>query len=130
MKSRLIVLVTALAGSCSQPTAEPVAPPKRISELSGRVAGKTQRCLPGPRNVIFDVSNSDPQLLLHDDGKRIWVSRVGPDCHFESGQTVIPDTLAAYYCSGDLVRVGGATNLFPAGSYCALGSFTPYSTEK
>ncbi|HEX7929297.1 MAG TPA: hypothetical protein VF470_00095 [Sphingomicrobium sp.] len=130
MKARMIMLMAVAAGSCSQPSPQPIAAPKKIAELSGRTAGKTQRCLPGPRDVIFEVSRSDPSLLLHDDGKRIWVSRAGPDCQFQSGQTVIPDTLAAYYCSGDLVRVGGATNLFPASRYCALGSFTPYAAAK
>ena len=122
MDAKLAILVAVLAGS-APPAAVPI-------EAKGRVAGKTQRCLPGPRDVIFDVSSSDPSLLLHDDGKGIWVTQVGPGCHLEAGQTVIPDTLASYYCSGDLVRLGGARNLFPASSYCALGNFTPFSAAK
>lgn len=129
MKRQLLVLTALAAMSCSRSTPEPVAaPPQRIPELAGRTEGKTQRCLPGPRDVLFRVSDSDPNALIFDDGKRIWVSHMAANCQFEPGQTVIPDTLAAYYCSGDMVREGGRVTLTPS-RYCALGSFTPYATK-
>jgi hypothetical protein len=129
MKQQLLVLIALSAVSCSRSAPEQVAaPPKKMSELAGRTEGKTQRCLPGPRGVLFRVSDSDPNALIFDDGKRIWVSHMAANCQYEPGQTVIPDTLAAYYCSGDMVREGGRVTLAPS-RYCALGSFTPYAAK-
>jgi hypothetical protein len=99
-----------------------------MSELAGRTEGRTQRCLPGPRDVLFRVSDSDPNALIYDDGNRIWVSHMAANCQYQPGQTVIPDTLAAYYCSGDMVREGGRMALMPS-RYCALGPFTPYAAK-
>jgi hypothetical protein len=129
MKQQLSVLIALSAASCSGSAPEPVAaPPQKVSELAGRTEGKTQRCLPGPRGVLFRVSGSDPNALIFDDGKRIWVSRMAANCQYEPGRTVVPDTLAAYYCSGDMVREGRRVTLTPS-RYCALGSFTSYAAK-
>lgn len=129
MKRQLLVLIALAATSCSRSAPEPVAAPKqKMSELAGRTEGKSQRCLPGPRDVLFRVSDSDPNALVFDDGKTIWVSHMAANCQYEPGRTVIPDTLAAYYCSGDMVREGGRVTLMPS-RYCALGSFTPYAAK-
>ena len=119
MKAAIIILGAALALSGA-------APRNAVTELTGRTPGKTQRCIPFKPGSLFTVSRSDPHVLLYDDGEMIWATKLAASCGFQAGQTAVPDSNAAYYCSGDLVRTGGRVTLMPFGELCALGKFTGY----
>ena len=80
--------------------------------------------------ALFHTSNSDPHLLLYDDGKTIWASTLDANCGFEPGESVVPDGSASYYCRGDFMRAGNRVTLLPFGRTCALGDFTPYKIAK
>ena len=123
-RSTLVAMLIALAGAGAAQA------PQKIAELEGRAAGKPQRCLPLPPGRLFNTSDSDPHLLLYDDGKTVWASRLATDCRFGPGESIIPDTSASYYCQGDFVRQGNRIELSPFGARCALGKFTPWRTAK
>jgi hypothetical protein len=127
MKLHIAILAAALTTSGAAPP--PTAVPPTVSELAGRTPGKTQRCVAGQPGLLFRMSESDPHLVLYDDGKKIWASNLGPSCGFEPGQTIVPDASASYYCKGDMVRAGSRITLIPRG-HCALGDFTPYAAAK
>ena len=128
MRLRIALLAVVLAGSFAGTQPSPKG--NQVTELAGRKAGKTQRCVSLPSGRLFSVSESDPHLVLYDDGTTIWASNIGPSCSFEGGQTVIPDETASYYCKGDFVRAGSRITLPPFGRRCALGNFTPYRATK
>ena len=129
MKLRIAILIALLSASGAGSKAPPTEMRPIVAELAGRIAGKPQRCIPGQPGLLFQISGTDPHLLLYDDGKKIWASDLGPNCGFEPGQIVVPDESASYYCHGDQVRAGGRVIIFPGG-HCALGDFTPYSGPK
>jgi hypothetical protein len=122
MKLSIAILAAALTASAAP---VPVTAPQAAPELAGRTPGKAQRCVTGEAGLLFQVSESDPHLLLYGDGKTIWASRLGPECGFEAGETAMPDETASFYCRGDFVRAGGRVTLIP-GRRCTLGDFTPY----
>jgi hypothetical protein len=127
MSSKTFVLVALLACSCAKGAPEPVAPPpQRVAELAGRLPVTSQRCIGVESGRLFRISNSDPHVLLYEEDKVIWVSTLEDSCGFAPGQTVIPDSNAAYYCKGDLVRSGEQVTLLPFGRICALGNFTAF----
>src|SRR3954470_9927288 len=103
---KLRVLTAAVAGLSAASSPAPNAALKPVAELAGRNPGKPQRCVPGQSGLLFRTSDADPYLLLYDDGKTVWASRLGPSCGFAPGQTVVPDATAAYYCRGDFVLAG------------------------
>lgn len=117
-----------LAGAAPSPAPDRSA--KTVDELSGLSPGKNQRCVSVQPGNFFTTSQSDPHILLYDDGKTVWASRLDQHCGFEPGQTVIPDTSASYYCHGDFVRAGSRVTLLPFGPTCVLGNFTPYRATK
>ena len=127
MNPRIALTFAALAAISAAPA--PLAMPK-ITELAGRAPGKPQRCVTLSAGQIFSTSNSDPHVLLYDDGKTIWASRLDASCGFGPGESIIPDTSASYYCHGDFVRQGGRIELSPFGARCALGDFVPYRNAK
>jgi hypothetical protein len=126
MKLPMVILASALASLGAAPQSTPVAADKDVAELAGRTAGKPQRCVSVKPGRLFSTSDSNPNLLLYDDGKTIWVSDVGPNCGFEGGESAIPDESSSYYCQGDFVRPGSRITLLPFGRHCALRDFTPY----
>ena len=129
MKLRIAIAVAALAGLCAAPSPVPV-PVPGIADLAGRTPGKPQRCIPGQSGLLFQTSQADPHLLLYDDGKTLWVSKLAPSCGFGPGQSAIPDGFASSYCRGDFVLAGGRETLLPFGRRCVLGDFTPYRKAK
>ena len=130
MEMVLALLIAMLAGSSAAPQPAPKAPHGKVpEELVGRSPGKTQRCVPFEPGRLFNVSRSDPHVLLYEKGKTIWASKLPDNCSFEAGQTVVPDSNASYYCSGDLVRAGERITLEPFGALCAVGEFTAYSAK-
>jgi hypothetical protein len=115
-----LIAVILTASAADQPAAE----------LSGRTPGKPQRCVTLAPGAAFSTSDSDPHLLLYDDGKTIWASRLDSSCGFGPSESIIPDETAAYYCRGDFVRQGNRIELSPFGRRCALGNFVPYRAPK
>jgi hypothetical protein len=126
MTPRIALTFAALAAISAAPVPLP-----KIAELAGRAPGKAQRCVSLPAGRLFSTSDSDPHLLLYDDGKTIWASRLDASCGFGPGQSIIPDSPASYYCHGDFVRQGGGrVELNPFGHRCVLGDFVPYKRAK
>lgn len=122
MKAGIVILIAALALSGA-------APRNAVTELAGRNPGKTQRCISFKPGSLFTVSRSDAHVLLYEDGETLWATKLAASCGFQAGQTAVPDSNAAYYCSGDLVRTGGRVTLMPFGELCALGKFTAYKSK-
>jgi hypothetical protein len=129
MTLRTAILSAGLAVFTAASSPPPVASQK-ITELAGRAPGKPQRCIGGQPGTLFATADSDPHLLLYDDGRTIWTNTLEASCGFEAGQTVIPDESASYYCRGDFVRAGNRITLSPFGQRCSLGNFTPYRSTK
>jgi len=127
MTPRLALVVAALAALAAAP-APPAA--SKIAELQGRAPGKPQRCVSVTAGQLFSTADSDAHLLLYDDGKTIWASRLDASCSFGTGDSIIPDSPASFYCQGDFVRQGSRIELSPFGRRCALGNFTPYRPAK
>lgn len=127
MTPRLALIFAALAAISAAPA--PLATTK-ITELAGRAPGKPQRCVSWSAGRTFSTSDSDPHLLLYDDGKTIWANRLEESCGFGPGESIIPDSSASYYCHGDFVRQGGRIELNPFGARCALRDFVPYRNAK
>ena len=130
MKPRIAILAAALACSSAAPPPAARVAPKLVAELTGRSAGKPQRCVSVQPGMLFSTSDQNPHLLLYDDGKTIWASDLGSSCGFGPGDSIIPDSPASYYCHGDFVRQGSRIELSPFGQRCVLGNFTPYRTAK
>jgi hypothetical protein len=124
----ILTLVLISTSSASRPPAP--ATPLKVAELAGRIAGKPQRCFGAQSIQLFTTSASDPHVLLYDDGKTIWVSRLDASCEFGRGESIIPASAEAYYCRGDFVREGSRVQLNPFGRSCVLGDFTPYRSAK
>lgn len=122
------VSAAALAGSTAPPAASVA--PKVVAELAGRTPGKSQRCVSVQPGLLFQTSGEDPHLLLYNDGKAIWASKLEPSCGFGPNESVIPDETAASYCHGDFVRQGNRIELSPFGAHCVLGNFTPYRNAR
>jgi len=132
MNPRIAILAAAFAcSSAAPPPPAPVTGPKLVAELSGRTAGKPQRCVGVAPGVEFSTSGENPRLLLYDDGKTIWASSLGSGCGFGPSETVVPaGESASFYCRGDLVKAGSRMSVSPFGQRCALGNFTPYRSAK
>src|SRR5262245_10265474 len=121
MKSAIALLAVILTTSAADN------PP---TELNGRTPGKPQRCVSVQPGSGFFTSDSDPHLLIYDDGKTVWASHLDASCGFGPSESIIPDENASYYCKGDFVRQGSRIELSPFGRRCALGNFTPYRVVK
>jgi len=130
MKLQIAIAGVMLAGVGTASAFAPAPKLETIPEVLGRTAGKPQRCVAVEAGRLFSTANSNPQVLLYDDGKTIWVSRLNADCSFDGGQTVVPDETASYYCNGDFVRGGSRVTLNPVGGRCVIGNFTPYRSRK
>src|SRR6476659_3476158 len=113
MPTRLAIVIAALALSGSAPQHPAPNVKRTVAELKGRTRGKPQRCISGQPGLLFYTTDAHPHLLIYDDGKKIWVSNLGPSCGFGPGQTVVPDDSASYYCKGDFVRAGSRIILIP-----------------
>jgi hypothetical protein len=127
MTPRLALTFAALAIVSAAPA--PLVTPK-VAELQGRTPGKPQRCVALPPGQAFSTADSDPLVLLYDDGKTVWASRLDAGCGFGPGESIIPDSPASYYCHGDFIRQGGRIELNPFGARCTLGDFVPYKNAK
>jgi hypothetical protein len=127
MTPRLAILIAAFAAISAAP---PPLDTTKVAELEGRVPGKPQRCVSLSPGSLFSTADSDPLLLLYDDGKTVWASRLDASCGFGPGESIIPDSPASYYCHGDFVRQGSRIELSPFGARCALGDFVPYRNVK
>ena len=129
MKPGFAILLAAFTIVSAAPPPTAPAAPGLASELTGRTAGKPQRCVSGTPGILFRTSDSDPALLLYDDGKTVWASNLGPTCGYGPSESVVPDASASYYCKGDFVRAGGRNVIIPA-RRCTLGDFTPWRAAK
>jgi hypothetical protein len=130
MSPRLALLAAVLAALTAAPSPAPAPATNQVAELAGRAPGEPQRCVGVRPGALFATADSDPHVLLYDDGKTIWVSPLQASCEFGPGESIIPDETASYYCRGDFVRQGSRIELSPFGKRCVLGNFTPYRTAK
>jgi hypothetical protein len=114
-------------GLCACTAAPPRASaPGRPTELTGRVAGTPQRCVPIERDISLRVADGDRGTLLYGSGRRIWANHLPAGCGFNQGDTLVVQPIGSDYCRGDFVRSIDPVSRFP-GPSCYLGDFVPYT---
>ena len=123
MKIRAAVLVL-LLGSCAAPPPQPA--PGHATELTGRVAGAPQRCVPIERGISLRVAEGDRSTLVYGYGRRIFANHLPPGCGFNQSDTLVVQPIGSDYCRGDFVRSIDPISRFP-GPSCYLGDFVPYT---
>ena len=111
-------------GSCAAPQPAPV--PGRATELTGRVAGAAQRCVPIESGWALRIAEGDRGTLLYGYGRRIWASHLPTGCGFNRDDTLVVQPIGSDYCRGDFVRSFDPVSRFP-GPSCYLGDFIPYT---
>ena len=97
------------------------------SELGGRSAGASQRCIPAQPHESFRVADNDRHLLLYGSGKTIWVTHLEGLCGFSHDDRLISDAWDSQYCSGQVVRSLDLSQ--GEGPSCIIGEFTPYNSD-
>jgi hypothetical protein len=125
MRALMLISLAAVAASgCTRP----VAPNQNAAfaqELAGRVAGAPQDCVGTMQAANLQVI--DGQTLAYDQGRTIWVNRLGASCPaIEPLNTVIVEPkMGSEYCRGDHIRGLEPGGIIP-GPTCFLGEWTPY----
>ena len=125
MENRAAFLLL-LLGSCAAP---PTSVPGRATELTGRVAGVPQRCVPIERDIALRVSDGDRSTLLYGTGRKIWANHLPRGCGFNQGDVLVVQPIGSDYCRGDFVRSIDPVSRFP-GPSCYLGDFVPYALPR
>jgi hypothetical protein len=123
MRTVPFALVLSLC-ACGAPP--PASAPGRATELTGRVAGAPQRCVPIERDIALRVADGDRSTLLYGTGRRIWANHLPRGCGFNRGDALVVQPIGSDYCRGDFVRSLDPVSRFP-GPSCYLGDFVPYT---
>jgi len=123
MRATMFILPLAMV-ACAAPPPAPA--PGRATELTGRVAGAPQRCIPIERGWALRVADGDRSTLLYGYGNRIWANHLPPGCGFNQGDVLVIQPIGSDYCRGDFVRSFDPVGRFP-GPSCILGDFVPYT---
>ncbi len=96
--------------------------------LAGKVAGKSQTCLPSYRsNDLIRVG--DDVAVFRDGPNRVYVSQLRGRCSGlgNPNNALVTKTVGtSSICSGDIARVVDLTMRMTVGS-CAFGDFVPYT---
>jgi hypothetical protein len=118
----LLLLIAGCAGPVAMgPTREAEALQR---DLAGRTAGAPTSCIPATGSQTLTIV--DPRTLAYDQGRTIWVNRLGADCPgMRPMDTLIVELHGSQYCRGDHFRTTSTGNSIP-GPICVLGDFTPY----
>lgn len=124
MRPLILLLVTACSiGGCTKP-AEP-ARASDASELSGRVAGAPQSCVPNLANQ--NLRALDASTVALGSGRTIYINHLpGPCPALAPLNTIIVDASdGTRYCRGNRIRGLELGAIIP-GPTCNLGDWVPY----
>ena len=99
----------------------------RTSEIARRVAGTPQSC------VFIEPSSNlralDEPTLAYGFGRTIYINHLqGPCSELKPTSTLVLDSHAPQYCSGDYFRTIDAGSLIP-GAACLFGDWVPYRSQ-
>ena len=115
------LLVLALTAGCVGPPSATVHP---RHGLEGRVAGAPERCVAAlPRERLLVVDGRTLSYRVANTVYRTQVQDHCPGLHPQS--TIVVDTIAGRYCSGDPIKVIEPGANTPR-HICTIGPFTPY----
>ena len=128
---RTFMLAAGLVGLCACATAsEPVHRSAKAQQtydrmLSGKVAGKAEKCLPTYRSN--DMTIIDDATILFRDGRTVYVNHPLGDCMNldRSGSALVTRNVGPQLCRGDLATVVDNSSGMSLGA-CSLGDFVPY----
>ena len=130
-KMRAIMLAAGVFGLCACATASE--PALRTAQaqatydrlLTGKIAGKAERCLPAYRSN--DMTIVDEDTILFRDGRTVYVNHPPGGCSNadRGGRALVTKTFNAELCRGDLATVVDSSTGMMVGA-CALGDFIPY----
>lgn len=128
---RIFMLATGVVGLCACATAsEPAQRSDKAQAtydrmLSGKVAGKAEKCLPTYRSN--DMTIIDDDTILFRDGRTIYVNQPLGGCQSlsRSGSALVTRNIGPQLCRGDLATVVDNTSGMTLGA-CSLGDFVPY----
>lgn len=128
---RAFMLATVAVGLCACATAsEPAQRSVKAQAtydrmLSGKVAGKAEKCLPTYRSN--DMTIIDDDTILFRDGRTVYVNQPLGGCQSlsRSGSALLTRNVGPQLCRGDLAEVVDNTSGMTLGA-CSLGDFVPY----
>ena len=128
---RIFMLATGVIGLCACATASE--PTQRSAKaqatydrmLSGKVAGKAEKCLPTYRSN--DMTIIDDDTILFRDGRTVYVNHPLGGCMNldRSGSALVTRNFGPQLCRGDLATVVDNSSGMSLGA-CSLGDFVPY----
>lgn len=116
------LVAAVLLTGCAAAAITPAAPV--TAELTGRTAGRAQKCVPVESNEALRYGRD--RLILYGRGRTVWVNRLDQDCTgIRPTDVLVVQPLGNRYCQGDLLQsrdpVSGT-----AGPGCRLSAFVPY----
>jgi hypothetical protein len=120
---------SALLSSCTTAPAEQARNPKAADELakalSGRVAGKAERCIPNDSSVETEII--DDWTILFRDGRTVYVQNPPGGCPGlgNGSRTLVTRPFGSQMCEGDINHVADLRNRM-GGPTCVFGPFIPY----
>ena len=128
---RIFMLATGVIGLCACATASEPAQRSAKAQatydrmLSGKVAGKAEKCLPTYRSN--DMTIIDDDTILFRDGRTTYVNHPLGGCSSlsRSGSALVTRNIGPQLCRGDLATVVDNTSGMTLGA-CSLGDFVPY----
>ena len=110
--------------SCAVPPV-PIGQSAVPSELAGRVAGTSTRCLSIGPSSSLRVADGDRHTLISGSGRLVWSNSLGGSCGFGSNDLLVFEPFGTQYCRGDIVRSVDRSSGMP-GPSCVLGDFVPW----
>jgi hypothetical protein len=129
---RILMLAVAATGLAACETAD--SPPDARSayqqrtydrEITGKVAGRPEKCLPLQRSNDMVVIDDD--TILYRDGRTTYLNRPLGSCNMlgRGSYALVTRSTGSALCRGDIANVVDASTGVTVGS-CALGDFVPY----
>jgi hypothetical protein len=128
---RIFMLATGIIGLCACATASEPAQRSAKAQatydrmLTGKVAGKAEKCLPTYRSN--DMTIIDDNTILFRDGRTTYVNQPLGGCQSlsRSGSALVTRNIGPQLCRGDLATVVDNSSGMTLGA-CSLGDFVPY----
>lgn len=133
MRSVMSLLIATSVVACAAPPPAQTAAlsakqQARLSQqLSGKVAGRPQSCLPSWRThdmVVID----DQTLIFRESPGRVWLQKPQNPCNLLSAgpYALVTRTSTSALCQGDIGQVLDTLSKTNVGS-CVMGPFIPYT---
>jgi hypothetical protein len=125
LEMRLLILSVALAATaCVGVQGATEEAPALSQELTTRVAGEPQTCIPAGSGKTLTVI--DQRTLIAEQGDTIWVNRLVAACPgLQPFSNLIVQVQGSQYCRGDQIRALEPGLAVP-GPICILRDFTPF----